>query len=139
MLVHLIGNPCDMQKIKKIVKKHNFEYFTNVDAKSGTSHLLINVNPSQFLDTVCNANYQYEKINIIEHPEALLPYVENKKIVINTSNIFGFIDTVKKYSLKELKESWEKLMSVLEKSQYTYFIGEDYFKVNKRIRINYDL
>ena len=23
MLVHLIGNPCDMQKIKKIVKKHN--------------------------------------------------------------------------------------------------------------------
>ena len=124
---------------ERIVKKHNFEYFTNVDAKSGTRHLLINVNPSQFLDTVCNANYQYEKINIIEHPEALLPYVENKKIVINTSNIFGFIDTVKKYSLKELKESWEKLMSVLEKSQYTYFIGEDYFKVNKRIRINYDL
>ena len=124
---------------ERIAKKHNFECFTNVNAKSGTRHLFLNVYPSLFFDTVYNANYKYEKINIIEQPELLLPYIENKKIVLNTSNIFGFIDTIKTYTLKELKESWENLMDVLEKSEYTYFIGEDYFKVNKRIRINYDL
>ncbi len=124
---------------ERIVEKHNFVFFTNVNAKSGTRHLFINIDPPQFFDTVCTANYQYEIINIIEQPESLLPYIEGKKIVLNISNIFGFIDSVKKYSLKELKNSWENLMKVLEKSKYTYFIGEDYFKVNKRIRINYDL
>ena len=82
-----------------------------------------------------NGIYDYILIDIINNPEKLLPYIKNKKIVINTSNIYGYVDMLDMYSLQELKDSWNRLMNVLKQAEYCYFIGEDYWKVNKRMFI----
>ena len=47
----------------------------------------------------------------------------------------GVIAHIAPVSLQELKDSWNRLMNVLKQAEYCYFIGEDYWKVNKRMFI----
>ena len=93
------------------------------------------INPYKFIDKIYNGDYDYLKLDLVKIL-TLLPFVKNKKVVINTSNIYGYIDMLNNYTFSELKNSCNKLMKVLEQSEYTYFIGEDVYKVNKRMWIN---
>jgi hypothetical protein len=123
------------KETRKQCNKYKFDCHTVISANSPTRRLFVNINPFAFVDKVYNGIYDYILIDIINNPEKLLPYIKNKKIVINTSNIYGYVDMLDMYSLQELKDSWNRLMNVLKQAEYCYFIGEDYWKVNKRMFI----
>ena len=123
------------KRTQLLCEKYWMDCHTTVNAKSPTRRFFL-INPYKFIDKIYNGDYDYLKLDLIKNPEALLPYVKDKKVVINTSNIYGYIDMLNNYTLKELKDSWNRLMEVLKQSEYTYFIGEDIYKVNKRIWIN---
>ena len=123
------------KRTQQLCKKHSMDCHTTVNAKSPTRRFFL-INPYKFIDKIYNGDYDYLKLDLVKNPEALLPFVKNKKVVINTSNIYGYIDMLNNYTFSELKNSWDRLMNVLKQSEYTYFIGEDVYKVNKRIWIN---
>jgi hypothetical protein len=93
------------------------------------------VSPLEFNHQIKKGNYEYILLDLVKNPEILLPYVENKRVVINTSNIFSYLLVVQNMSWSEIMTGWDGLISVLHKSKYTYFIGEDPYKVNKRFWI----
>ena len=121
---------------QQLCKKYFMDCHTSVNATSGSRRFFLNVSPFKFIDKIYNCNYNYLNLDLVGNPEALLPFIKDKKVVINTSNIYGYIDMLNNYTLEELKDSWNRLMKVLKQSEYTYFIGEDVYKVNKRMWIN---
>ena len=121
------------KETKKQCDISGLDCHTEVGANGTTRRFFQFVTPFQFADKIYNASYDYTLLDIVNNPEKLLPYVKDKRVVINTSNIYGYVDMLNMYTLDELKDSWNRLMDVLKQSEYCYFIGEDYYKVNKRI------
>jgi len=118
-----------------IGKTYMKDVHTTVEALSPTRRFFNNITPFDFIDKIYYGKYEYMIIDLVKNPEQLIPYVTDKRIIFNASNIYGYIDMLNHYSLNELKDSWDRLMNVFSKSKYTYFIGEDYYKVNKRLWI----
>lgn len=97
-----------------------------------TIKFLMHMSPFEFEYLIKRAHYEYLLFDIVANPEKLLPYVAGQRLVLNTSNIFPYINEVQKKTYKEICDGWERLMEVLRHTEYTYFIGEDPLKVNKR-------
>lgn len=117
------------------------DYHCNIDVNptSQTNKFFRHFDPRSFTNLINEASYEYMVINMIEEPEKLIPYVKDKRVVINLSNIFSFILSVRLYSLEELEEYWENVIDILDKNcSLAYIMGQDPYKVEKRIVVGKD-
>ena len=128
--------------LEKTTAKYCNQFELDVKCDPANQNQVLNfmqyVNPMEYYYRIDKGNYSLLQMDIVTNPEKLLPYVQDKRIVINTSNIFSYINVIQSLSYDQIQDGWNRLMEVLKQSEYTYFIGEDIYKVNKRLWLGKD-
>lgn len=117
---------------KKQCQTHGLYCKSDVGTQGQIIKFMEQISPLEFKYRVDQAQYHYEYIDLVKNPEKLLPYIQGKRVVLNTSNIFSYLNLIQNVLFQDIEDGWNRLMEVLKQSEYTYFIGEDVYKSNKR-------
>ena len=117
---------------KKQCQTHGLYCKSDVGTQGQIIKFMEQISPLEFKYRVDQSEYHYEYIDLVRNPEKLLPYVKGKRVVLNTSNIFSYLNLIQNVLFQDIEDGWSRLMEVLKQSEYTYFIGEDVYKSNKR-------